>query len=137
MNKRLRKQIFNNGIYSLVPIRHQDKYKIMKWRNEQIFHLRQTNLLSKEDQDHYFNTEVKSLFEQEHPRQLLFSFLKEDQCLGYGGLVHIDWTKKKAEISFLIDSTLEDFFFESLWTIFLNLIETVAFDHLQFHKMFC
>jgi RimJ/RimL family protein N-acetyltransferase len=35
-----------------------------------------------------------------------------------------------------MDSTLEDFFFESLWTTFLNLIETVAFDHLKFHKIF-
>ena len=134
--KVLNKINFSQEEYKITPIRNQDRYDIMKWRNEQIFHLRQTNLLSKEDQDHYFNTEVNSLFEQEHPEQLLFSFLKEDQCLGYGGLVHIDWTKKKAEISFLMDSTLEDIFFESLWTIFLNLIETVAFDHLQFHKIF-
>ena len=134
--KVLNKINFSQEEYKITPIRNQDRYDIMKWRNEQMFHLRQTNLLSKKDQDHYFNTEVKSLYEQERPRQLLFSFLKEDQCIGYGGLVHIDWAKKKAEISFLMDSTLEDFFFESLWATFLNLIETVAFDHLNFHKIF-
>jgi hypothetical protein len=34
---------------------------------------------------------------------LLFSFLKNGECIGYGGLVHINWIDQNAEISFMID----------------------------------
>ena len=33
--------------FKLVPIRYQDRYLIMKWRNEQLYHLRQESLLTK------------------------------------------------------------------------------------------
>ena len=39
----LSRQIYKNSDFSLVPIRNEDRYKIMKWRNEQIYHLRQKN----------------------------------------------------------------------------------------------
>ena len=32
---------FHFNDFSLVPIRLEDRFEIMKWRNEQIFHLRQ------------------------------------------------------------------------------------------------
>ena len=35
------KQIYKDKEFSLVPIRNEDRYKIMQWRNEQMFHLRQ------------------------------------------------------------------------------------------------
>jgi hypothetical protein len=52
--KVLSKQIFTSGSYSLVPIRFEDRYDIMQWRNEQIYHLRQSQPMTKEDQDAYF-----------------------------------------------------------------------------------
>ena len=39
--KALNNQIYSTGIFSLVPIRFEDKLDIMKWRNEQLYHLRQ------------------------------------------------------------------------------------------------
>jgi hypothetical protein len=42
-----------NG-YSLVPIRKDDRDRIMQWRNEQIYHLQQAEPLTKEKEDHYF-----------------------------------------------------------------------------------
>jgi hypothetical protein len=39
--KALSHQVYKFADYDLVPIREIDLYKIMKWRNEQIFHLRQ------------------------------------------------------------------------------------------------
>ena len=45
-------QSYSENEFTLLPIRFDDRYKIMKWRNEQIFHLRQDKLLSKEDQDY-------------------------------------------------------------------------------------
>ena len=37
----LDKQIYKDKEFYLVPIRNEDRYKIMQWRNEQMFHLRQ------------------------------------------------------------------------------------------------
>ena len=46
-------------IYKLTPIRFKDRYQIMKWRNEQLYHLRQLKPLIKSEQDQpYFNNVV-------------------------------------------------------------------------------
>jgi RimJ/RimL family protein N-acetyltransferase len=114
----------------------EDRDVIMQWRNEQIYHLRQDRLLTKEGQDKYFTEVVAKLFEHEQPGQLLFSYLKDDQCVGYGGLVHINWINKNAEISFIMNTSLERKYFEFHWSSFLNLIEKVAFEELKLHKIF-
>lgn len=134
--KILSKNSFSHKEYRLVPIRDEDKYIIMKWRNEQIFHLRQKTPLQIEDQDEYFKSTITSLFDQLKPNQILFSFLKGDQVIGYGGLVHIKWDKKEAEISFLIDTELQNENFEKLWGIYLNIIEEVAFSTLKLNKIY-
>lgn len=134
--KVLSKHVFTVGGYSLVPIRHEDRYNIMDWRNEQIYHLRQQRPLTKEQQDEYFSTTVSALFDQSFPQQVLFSYMYGENCLGYGGLVHINWNDKNAEISFLMNSSLEPEFFEFHWTTYLNMIEEVAFDQLGLHKIY-
>lgn len=134
--KVLQSQIFSYGEYTIVPIRREDRHAIMRWRNEQIYHLRQAKPLTEKDQDQYFNSVVASLFEQEKPSQILFSYLKGDQLIGYGGLVHINWLDKNAEISFIMDTDLEGDFFEQNWILFLKLIEQVAFENLELHKIF-
>ncbi len=132
--KLLSKEIFASDNYSIVPIRDIDKYKILDWRNEQMYHLRQSASLSKEDQNLYFSTTIASLFEQDFPEQLLFSFLRDGEIVGYGGLVHINWVDKNAEISFLIKTKLEHNYFTVFWDSFLELIERVSFIELQLHK---
>ncbi len=133
--KALNKQVYSDGIYSLVPIRFEDRYDIMKWRNEQIYHLRQTKPLTEEDQNNYFKNVVSNLFDQEQPDQILFSFLKNGECIGYGGLVHIKWVDKNAEISFVMDTELERSNFDMIWSIYLSLIDEVAFYELKLHKV--
>jgi RimJ/RimL family protein N-acetyltransferase len=132
----LHKQSFSNDNYSIVPIRIGDKLNIMKWRNEQIYHLRQNKPLTEEDQDRYFDAVVKRLFDQDQPNQLLFSYLEGDKCIGYGGLVHINWIDKNAEISFVMETALEKEFFQFHWVSFLGLIKELAFDELGLHKIF-
>jgi len=134
--KCLQKQIFQSSGFSLVPLRDEDKYEIMRWRNEQIYHLRQAYPLTEEKQDLYFNNTVIKLFEEEKPEQVLFSYLENNICLGYGGLVHINWQDKNAEISFIIKTELEKDFFEFHWKKYLSLIEEVAFSELKLHKIF-
>ena len=134
--KALNKQIFTLNGYSLVPIRFEDRYDILKWRNEQIYHLRQVKPLTKVEQDTYFENVVAKLFEQDQPSQILFSFLEDGLCIGYGGLVHINYIDKHAEISFIMDTVLEkDRFFE-IWVNYLKLIEGLAFNSMNFHKIY-
>ena len=133
--KVLSKQTFTEGDFSIVPIRFEDRLDIMTWRNEQIYHLRQTKPLTEDDQNNYFKNVVSKLFDQEQPDQILFSFLKNGECIGYGGLVHINWVDKNAEISFIMDTELEKKKFEMIWSIYLSLIDEVAFYELKLHKV--
>ena len=128
-------QIFHSGSYCIVPIRDQDKYPIMDMRNSQIFHLRQSKLLTRDEQDNYFSTVINNLFDKEKPTEILFSYLKDDELIGYGGLVHLNWTDKNAEISFIIKENYEKEL-EKHWTHFLEMISQVAFQQLELHKIF-
>lgn len=121
--------------YSLVPIRLEDRFDIMKWRNEQIYHLRQSEPLTAEKQNDYFENVISKLFEQDKPTQLLFSYLENGICIGYGGLVHINWADKNAEISFIMDTSREKNEFQKHWGIYLELLEQIAFDELKLHKL--
>jgi RimJ/RimL family protein N-acetyltransferase len=132
----LKKQIFNTNDFSIVPIRFEDRISIMHWRNEQMFHLRQNIELTLEEQNNYFENTVNSLFNQIQPNQLLFSFLKKDICIGYGGLVHINWIDQNAEISFIMDTSLEEKHFEEYWGSYISLIQQVAFEELRLHKIY-
>ncbi len=124
-----------NG-FQLTPLRDEDKYAILEIRNEQIYHLRQAELLTIEKQEGYFKNAISELFEQEEPTQILFSVLWNDEFIGYGGLVHINWIDKNAEISFIMKTALETENFENIWINYLKLLEKVAFEKLKFHKIF-
>ena len=122
--------------YKIVPIRYEDRLDIMKWRNEQMYHLRQDMPLTEESQENYYTKTLFHLFDNDKPNQILFSFLKKNKCIGYGGLVHINWIDKNSEISFIMNTDLEKTNFSSYWKIFLKLIEKVAFKELNFKKIF-
>ncbi len=123
--------MFLDGHFCIEPIQEEHRYKIMQWRNEQLYHLRQTKPLTEKDQDNYFHNVIEPQFNQDTPEQVLFSFLHDNECIGYGGLVHIDWQDKNAEISFVMDTKLENNYFGDLWRSFLKLIDMVAFDDLR------
>ena len=136
--KNINSDSFNNSIYSLVPIRDEDKYDIRDWRNNQIDILRQEIFLTLEQQEHYFKTVVDKLFDVEAPKQLLFSFLENDILIGYGGLVHIDWEKKTAEISFLTETSrnINADMFISDWVNYLSILKKIANDYLNFKSIY-
>ncbi|MDR7372359.1 GNAT family protein [Flavobacterium aquidurense] len=134
--KCLTANVYKNKTLTLLPLRDEDKYAILKMRNEQIYHLRQAELLSVEKQEDYFANVISQLFEQKEPGQLLFSLLENDKFIGYGGLVHINWVDRNAEISFIMKTELEEEKFEYYWQNYLSLLENVAFKELKFHKIF-
>ena len=132
----LKNQIHSHEEFSIVPIRYEDRLIIMQWRNEQVYHLRQSKILKEEDQNNYFSNVVAKLYSQKRPDQILFSFLKDDRCIGYGGLVHINWTDKNAEISFIMKTSHEKESFFNYWSVYLKMIEKVGFDELDLNKLY-
>jgi RimJ/RimL family protein N-acetyltransferase len=134
--KALQIQSYVQNSCRILPIRYEDRFDIMIWRNQQLFHLRQEKPLTKTDQENYFSNVVSQLFDQIHPTQILFSYLENDICIGYGGLVHINWKDKNAELSFLLKTELKDSMFNYHWNVFLDLIQKVAFNDLNMHKIF-
>ena len=124
------------GDYSIVPLRYEDRFSIMKWRNEQIYHLRQARPLTEDDQQRYFDNVVSKLYDNPKPDQILFSYLEKGVCIGYGGLVHINWIDRNGEISFIMDTQLEAEHFAEHWSNYLTMLKAVAFDDLDLHKIY-
>lgn len=134
----LKEKSFSEPPYTITSIRQDDMLLIRQWRNEQIAILRQKASLSVEEQQAYWVKEVEPSFKEQHPRQILFSFLHAGKCIGYGGLTHIDWDAKRAEVSFLLQTERGEHpqLYKKDFTHFLNLLKKVAFQDLNFHRLF-
>lgn len=135
--KALNNQIFNHFNYKIVPIRKVDRYEIMKWRNNQLFHLRQVEKLTKQSQDLYFNNIISKQFEEHKPDQILFSYICKNKCIGYGGLVHINWIDKNAELSFVLNDqhVYNKELYKNEFNVFIKLILDVGFGELKLNKI--
>jgi RimJ/RimL family protein N-acetyltransferase len=122
--------------YKIISIRDEDKYKIMNWRNDQISILRQNHLLTKKEQDLYFE-KIHEQKKESNPSQILFSYLKDDELIGYGGIVHINWIDQRGEVSFLLETRRNKNIsqFKTEYAFFLQLIKKVAFQDLGFNKL--
>lgn len=123
--------------YSLIPLRPGDIISIKDWRNAQIDILRQTAPLSDEDQLNYFHQIVVPTYSQQYPEMVLFSFLQDNQLIGYGGLVHINWPARRAEVSFLVEPSRRAAtpIYQSDFQAFFSMIKSIAFDQLQLHRL--
>lgn len=125
-----------SGPLALRPIRWDDRASIRRWRNDQIDVLRQEHPLSEEDQDRYFLDVVRSQMAVDQPPQLLFGLENDGTLIGYGGLVHIQWADRRAEVSFLTDpARLDPETFAADWNDYLRLLTSVATRALSFHKV--
>ncbi|MCC7223599.1 MAG: GNAT family N-acetyltransferase [Chitinophagales bacterium] len=126
------------GDYTLTAIRPDDIFLIKEWRNAQIDILRQQQVLTDDDQRRYFETVIFPTFGAAQPAQILFSFLYQDKCIGYGGLVHISWADRNAEISFLLETQRNNdiALFQREWAIYLDMLQQIAFGQLGFEKIY-
>jgi len=136
--KCLKKQSLSEKELSIVPLRDDDKFLIMKWRNDQMYHLRQNVKLTKKNQTDYFENVISKLFLMDKPTQLLFSYLEDDACIGYGGLVNISWLDKRAEMSFLLNTELKSnqINYRNYLSTFINFIKKIIFKELNFNKLY-
>ena len=129
---------FNLNAYALTTIRKVDIFHIMEWRNQQIKILRQNNIISKAEQISYYENTILPSFTSNKPKMILFSFLYNKICIGYGGFTNIDWHSKRAELSFLLDTkrTFNKKQYAYDFTIFLNIIKYIAFNEIKFNRLF-
>lgn len=124
------------GSHALRPISWEDRVAIRQWRNDQLDVLRQRTPLSEHDQDDYFESTVRPSFGQIRPAQVLVAYTENEQLVGYGGVVHIDWDDRRGEISFLTSRERADSpDFEQDWSVFIGLLAAVARDDLHLHKL--
>lgn len=133
----LSKQGYQIDDYELIPIREEDIQFIRNWRNDQMDVLRQKHPITEKEQVNYYYNVIRKSFNQKNPEQILFSFLFKKKCIGYGGLVHIDWDPKRAEVSFLTETGRakdQDLLQKDL-RIFLKILFKVAFDGLKFNRL--
>lgn len=138
MYKCLENNVIHKESYSIQPYREDDLLKILSWRNEQIEVLRQSKVLTVEDQIKYYKDFIIPSFANKATKIILFSFLENKKCIGYGGLTNIDWPSKRAEISFLLETNRshnKDIYSKDFST-FLALLKEVAFDQLRFNRLF-
>jgi len=134
----LQQNEFSYSDYVLVPIRSEDMENIRQWRNAQMSVLRQSVKLSQDDQKLYFENVIKSSFADKQTKQLLFSFIKNNQLIGYGGLVNISWKDKRAEMSFLLDDqrAQKKIQYKEDMANFICLIKKVIFEEMKFNRVF-
>lgn len=124
-----------SGEFAIRPITWEDREPIRQWRNEQIDVLRQARPLSTADQDRYYRAVIRPQFEQENPAQILWGFEEDGSLIGYGGLVHIAWSDRRGEVSFLTETSRVSTSLAEDWTAFLGLLVPLARERLRFHKL--
>ena len=124
--------------YELTSVKMEDSDPIMKWRNDQMSALRQSAPLTQIEQKAYFDNVVKPSFTQKKPDLVLLRLTYQNTLIGYGGLIHINWTDRKAKVSFLLETerAKDSFQYGRDCSIFLNLIMKCAFDSLDLNKIF-
>lgn len=125
------------GERSLVPLRQEDILPIMHWRNAQLDVLRQKAPITPENQQRYYDDVIVPGFSQPQPGQILFSYLLNGTAIGYGGLVHLAWEDKRAEVSFLLNpERLAPETYREDFGCYLNLLKEAAFSRLGFARLF-
>jgi hypothetical protein len=129
---------YSNGIYSIKAISKDDIIFIKDIRNNQLDVLRQPRKLLNEEQFKYYRSIIEPQFEKLHPDQLLLSFLRNGQLIGYGGIVHLNWMDMRGEVSFLLspERTLNEGKYRQEFKVFLSLICIIAFSELKLNRLF-
>ena len=111
---------------------------IRTWRNAQIEVLRQAVKIGPAEQVKYYTDHVWPEKARTHPSNVLLIYLQDTVPIGYGGLVHIAWEHRRAEVSFLLDLKFEtdEDARADLFLRFLALMQRLAFDDLGLERLF-
>lgn len=132
------RQRLESSHFSLVAVQPNHIELIRQWRNAQMDVLRQVSVITSEQQKDYYSKHIWSEMRSSQPKNILLTFLDGDKPIGYGGIVHIAWEHRRAEVSFLLDPSLnktEDIY-AGYFATFLDLLFVLAFDDLGLNRLF-
>ena len=124
-----------NNLFSLSNINDADIQFIRIIRNNQINFLRQKKKITKLEQIKYFKNKVLIETKKKFPEMILFGLFEKKKIIGYGGLVHISWKDKRAELSLLLDDRINSKNLYQLYSIFIDLSLHLAFKVFKFSKI--
>jgi RimJ/RimL family protein N-acetyltransferase len=132
-----RPRLEENGVW-IETIQPGDIESIRLWRNAQLEVLRQPAPITPEQQQAYFAAQIWPTLALAQPCNILVSYHAGERLIGYGGLVHIAWEHKRAEISFLLDPVelAPKEHYAMRFKAFLGLMKTLAFKDLGFTRLF-
>ncbi|WP_340120095.1 GNAT family N-acetyltransferase [Pelagibius sp. 7325] len=126
-----------DGRYAVRAVEPQHIEAIRCWRNAQIDVLRQSAPIASPQQAAYYAREIWPDKDAAEPRNILLIYLEDGRPIGYGGLVHIAWEHRRAEVSFLLDPAVArgDAELADLFARFLTLMKTLAFEDLGLARL--
>lgn len=132
-----RQHVEHHG-HALLPVQPAHIEPIRQWRNAQMDVLRQSAPISADQQQDYFARHIWPTQSLAQPANLLLGLLHEGRLIGYGGLVHIAWQHRRAELSFLLDPQLSrnEARYAADFSAFIGLVAELAFDDLRFRRLF-
>lgn len=135
---RLPQNTFNLDEITVHSISDVNIQLIRKWRNMQMGVLRQSLPITESEQIAYFENYVFTEYSKLEPKQILFEIYNEASIVGYGGLVHCDWTVPKAELSFLLSPEIQEggVVYLRIFDRFIKLMEDIAFNKLEILRLF-
>ncbi len=127
-----------DGRFAIGAVQADQIEAIREWRNAQTAWLRQAAPISPDAQRAYFTQQVWPEMASATPSKILLSYYEDGQPIGYGGLVHIAWAHKRAEVSFLLRPDLADDMagYATRFPAFLGLLRRLAFEDLGLERLF-
>lgn len=125
------------GAFSVRAVSPEDIEPIRLWRNAQMDVLRQTQPISPDEQVAYYAQQIWPTLALPQPPNILLAYEESGRRIGYGGLVHIAWPHRRAEVSFLLDPTQlsSRARFDRLFETFLLLMQELAFEDLNLRRL--
>ena len=130
--------IIRVGNLNATAVQEKHIEEIREWRNAQITILRQNHIISKDEQIDYFRNCIWPQMNKNYPNEILLSIFQDNIFVAYGGLVHISWEDKRAEVSFVaaneIVSNQEKYI--ELFSEYLSLIKHFAFNQIFLNRLF-
>ena len=123
--------------YKIKKISYKDIETIRLWRNQSIKYLRQNKKISKKSQIRYFKEYIQKQTNLKKPKDIIFLFKKNSLPVGYGGLVHISWENKNAELSFLLNPKITNKkIYKIYFSKYIDLVLNFSFKICKLKKIY-
>ncbi len=129
--------VIAHGPHAIAALQPDEIEDVRQWRNAQMDVLRQARPISPAEQTAYFKRAIWPQLASPQPDNILLGYHENGALIGYGGLVHMDWPARSAEVSFLLDPRLPGPISreQDLFIAFLGLVKTLTFKDLALVRL--